>query len=71
MSFADWAISNTAAAEELVAQLPTASMMTERLAFAVTDSGQTEAFCGAFAQSTSPRVRAILAEIKRFDLTCG
>lgn len=71
MNFTHWATSNTAAAEKLAAQLPTTSMMTERLAFAITDSGQTEEFCGAFAQSTSLALKAILAEIKRFEPTCG
>lgn len=71
ISFVHWATSNTAAAEKLLAQLPIASMMTERLAFAVTDGGQTDEFCGAFAQSTSERMKAILAEIKRFEPACG
>lgn len=69
-SFVHWATSNTAAAEKLLDTLPSTPMMTERLAFTVTDSGQTNEFCDAFSSSGSQRVKEILAQIGRFEPAC-
>lgn len=70
MSFVHWATTNTDSAEKLLAELPSAPMMTERLAFAVTDSGQTNEFCDAFSSSGSQRMKEILAQIERFGPAC-
>lgn len=69
-SFVHWATNNTAAAENLLARLPPTPMMTERMAFAVTDSGQTGKFCDAFSSSGSQRVKELLAQIERFEAAC-
>lgn len=70
ISFVHWATTNADSAEKLLAELPSAPMMAERLAFAVTDSGQTNEFCDAFSSNGSQRVKEILAEIERFEPAC-
>jgi hypothetical protein len=70
ISFIQWATVNTAAAENLMARLSSAPMLTERLAFAVTDSGQVEGFCKAYASSASQGVKEILDQIRRYQPAC-
>lgn len=69
-SFVDWATNNAAAAENLLARLPPAPIMAERLAFAVTDSGQIDDFCKAYASSASQGVKDILNKIGRYRPAC-
>ena len=71
VGFVHWAISNATPAEYLLARLSTAPDMVKRIAFAVTDSGQTGEFCDTFSPSSSQGVKAILIEIGRLDTTCG
>lgn len=70
ISFIQWATVNPAAAENLMARLSSAPMLTERLAFAVTDSGQVEGFCKAYASSASQGVKEILDQIRRYQPAC-
>ncbi|MFZ5671384.1 MAG: hypothetical protein ACOZAM_00325 [Pseudomonadota bacterium] len=71
ISFIQWASTNKAVAESLLAKIPAQPMLMERLAFVVTDSGQSEEFCRIYAASHSQGVKEILARIQRYQPACG
>lgn len=65
--FVEWAINNAESAEALLARLQVDLVATARLAFAVADACQGNAFRAAFGHSTSSAINAIVVQIDRLQ----
>jgi hypothetical protein len=67
ITFVEWAINNAEPAEAPLARLQADPVTTERLAFAVTDGCQGNAFLAAVGQSASSAVNAVITQVDRLQ----
>lgn len=67
ITFVQWAIENTESAEGLLVRLQADPAITMRLALAVADGCQDNAFRAAFGQSASSAIKAIVTQVDHLE----